>query len=101
MTTDQRGDWSDNVVPFERGNGYADRTPPQDLAAEQSVLGAMLLSKDAIGEVTEVLKGRDFYRPAHEYIYDAVMDLYGSGEPIDAITVAIFETLTYTPPDPT
>lgn len=88
MTTDQRGDWSDNVVPFERGNGYADRTPPQDLAAEQSVLGAMLLSKDAIGEVTEVIKGRDFYRPAHEYIYDAVMDLYGSGEPVDAITVA-------------
>ena len=90
MTTDQQGEWSGNVVPFERsgGGGYADRTPPQDLAAEQSVLGAMLLSKDAIGEVTEVLKGRDFYRPAHEYIYDAVMDLYGSGEPIDAITVA-------------
>ncbi len=87
--SEQRGQWSDNVVPFEqRGNGYADRTPPQDLAAEQSVLGAMLLSKDAIGEVTEVLKGRDFYRPAHEYIFDAVMDLYGAGEPVDAITVA-------------
>jgi len=77
-----------NVVPFERGNGSVDRTPPQDLAAEQSVLGAMLLSKDAIGEVTEVLKGRDFYRLAHEQIYDAVMDLYGRGEPADAITVA-------------
>ena len=77
---------ADNVVQLDRG--YADRTPPQDVPAEQSVLGAMLLSKDAIGEVTEILKGRDFYRPAHEYIYDAVMDQYGRGEPADAITVA-------------
>lgn len=77
---------ADNVVQLDRG--YADRTPPQDVPAEQSVLGAMLLSKDAIGEVTEVLKGRDFYRPAHEYIYDAIMDQYGRGEPADAITVA-------------
>ncbi|WP_040158782.1 replicative DNA helicase [Nigerium massiliense] len=80
---------AENVVAFgEQRGGYADRTPPQDLPAEQSVLGAMLLSKDAIGEVTEILKGRDFYRPAHEYIFDAVMDLYGRGEPADAITVA-------------
>lgn len=82
---------AENVVPFgndARGGGYVDRTPPQDLPAEQSVLGAMLLSKDAIGEVTEIIKGRDFYRLAHEFIYDAVMDLYGRGEPADAITVA-------------
>ena len=65
-----------------------DRTPPQDLAAEQSVLGAMLMSKDAIADVVETLKGADFYRPAHEFIYDAVLDLYGRGEPADAITVA-------------
>lgn len=77
---------AENVVPFDRG--VTDRTPPQDIPAEQSVLGAMLLSKDAIGEVTEVLKGRDFYRLAHEFIFDAVMDLYGRGEPADAITVA-------------
>ena len=89
MSMDQQGSWSDNVVPFERsGGGGSDRTPPQDMPAEQSVLGAMLLSKDAIGEVTEILKGRDFYRPAHEYIYDAIMDQYGRGEPVDAITVA-------------
>lgn len=74
------------VVPFERG--VSDRTPPQDIPAEQSVLGAMLLSKDAIGEVTEILKGRDFYRMAHEFIFDSIMDLYGRGEPADAITVA-------------
>ncbi|WP_206188172.1 replicative DNA helicase [Sanguibacter sp. HDW7] len=64
-----------------------DRTPPQDIAAEQSVLGGMLISKDAIADVVEELKGNDFYRPAHELIYDAIMDLYGRGEPADAITV--------------
>ncbi|WP_246222399.1 replicative DNA helicase [Phytoactinopolyspora limicola] len=63
-------------------------TPPQDIAAEQSVLGAMLLSKDAVADVVEVLRGVDFYRPAHELIYEAVLDLYGRGEPADAVTVA-------------
>ncbi len=64
------------------------RTPPQDLVAEQSVLGGMLLSKDAIADVVEVLRGQDFYRPAHESIYEAVLDLYGRGEPADAVTVS-------------
>ena len=48
----------------------------------------MLLSKDAIADVVEVLRGVDFYRPAHETIYDAIVDLYGRGEPVDPITVA-------------
>ncbi len=65
-----------------------DRTPPQDNSAEQSVLGAMLLSKDAIADVVELLRGTDFYRPAHETIFDAVLDLYGRGEPADAVTVS-------------
>ena len=65
-----------------------DRTPPQDLIAEQSVLGGMLLSKDAIGEVVEIIRQRDFYRPAHELIFDVIIDLYGRGEPADAVTVA-------------
>ncbi|MDQ1286997.1 MAG: replicative helicase [Actinomycetota bacterium] len=64
------------------------RTPPQDLAAEQSVLGGMLLSKDAIADVIEVVRGGDFYRPAHELVFEAVLDLYGRGEPADAVTVA-------------
>src|SRR6187200_2101438 len=64
------------------------RTPPQDLAAEQSVLGGMLLSKDAIADVVEVVRGHDFYRPAHELVYEAVLDLYGRGEPADAVTVS-------------
>jgi replicative DNA helicase len=65
-----------------------DRQPPQDVAAEQSVLGGMLLSKDAIADVVEVLAGPDFYRPAHQVIFDCILDLYGRGEPADAITVA-------------
>lgn len=64
-----------------------DRTPPQDIPAEQSVLGAMMLSKDAIADVVEQLKGVDFYRPAHETVFDVIVDLFSAGEPADAITV--------------
>ncbi|ODR04043.1 replicative DNA helicase [Mycolicibacillus koreensis] len=64
------------------------RQPPQDLTAEQSVLGGMLLSKDAVADVLERLRPGDFYRPAHQNIYDAILDLYGRGEPADAVTVA-------------
>jgi len=64
------------------------RIPPHNLDAEQSVLGAMLESKEAIANVIEVIKGDDFYKPAHTEIYEAIMSLYGQGEPADAITVA-------------
>lgn len=67
--------------------GGFERVPPQDLEAEKSVLGGMLLSKDAIADVVEVLKGQDFYRPAHETVYQAILDLYAKGEPADPITV--------------
>jgi len=77
-------------LPVAQGGPPQDlgRTPPQDVAAEQSVLGGMMLSKDAIADVIEVLRGNDFYRPAHELIYDSILDLYGRGEPADAVTVA-------------
>ncbi|MER5639533.1 replicative DNA helicase [Kitasatospora sp. NPDC002227] len=65
-----------------------ERVPPQDIPAEQSVLGGMLLSKDAIADVVEVLKPIDYYRPAHELIHSAILDLYARGEPADPITVA-------------
>ncbi|CAB4693824.1 MAG: replicative DNA helicase [Actinobacteria bacterium] len=65
-----------------------ERTPPQDLIAEQGVLGGMLLSKESIADVVEIIRERDFYRPAHELIYDAILDLYGRGEPADPVTVA-------------
>jgi replicative DNA helicase len=64
-----------------------ERTPPQDIAAEQSVLGGMLLSKDAIADVVEIVRAGDFYRPAHAIIFEAVLDLYGRGEPADPVMV--------------
>ena len=80
-------DLEDRVLDRTSRDLY-DRTPPQDLAAEQSVLGGMLLSKDAIADVIEELRGQDFYRPAHELVYDSIIDLYGRGEPADAVTVS-------------
>jgi replicative DNA helicase len=67
-----------------------DRMPPQDLDAEQSVLGGMLLSKDAIADVTHDvrLKASDFYKPTHQTIYQTILDVYGKGEPADPITIA-------------
>ena len=70
------------------GPGEFDRTPPQAIEAEQSVLGAMMMSKDAIADVVEILRPGDFYRPAHQLIYDAILDLYARGEPADPITTA-------------
>ncbi|MFD4441233.1 replicative DNA helicase [Nocardia sp. NPDC058519] len=58
------------------------------MAAEQSVLGGMLLSKDAIADVIEVLRPGDFYRPAHQAVYDTILDLYSRGEPADPVTVS-------------
>ncbi|MCA1984432.1 replicative DNA helicase [Nocardioides nematodiphilus] len=85
-------EWGDGPAAFEPGADQRrapnDRTPPQDMAAEQSVLGAMLISKDAIADVSETVRGTDFYRPSHETIFDAIIDLYGRGEPADMITVA-------------
>ncbi len=74
--------------PVAEPGSRGDRTPPQDMAAEQSVLGAMMISKDAIADVAEVVRGTDFYRPSHETIHDAIIDLYGRGEPADMVTVA-------------
>jgi replicative DNA helicase len=74
--------------PAASGVPEFDRTPPQAIEAEQSVLGAMMLSKDAIADVVEVIKPGDFYRPAHQLVYDAILDLYSRGEPADAVTVS-------------
>ncbi|WP_433315259.1 replicative DNA helicase [Micromonospora chersina] len=74
-------------APAQR-DGQFEKTPPQDVAAEQCVLGGMLLSKDAIADVVEILKSNDFYRPVHATIFDAILDIYGRGEPADPITVA-------------
>ena len=65
------------------------RVPPHDLSAEESLLGAMLLSRDAIVAAVEVQLGADdFYKPAHGHVYDAITSLYAQGEPADPVTVA-------------
>jgi replicative DNA helicase len=64
------------------------RVPPHNLQAEESVLGAMLLSKDAIAAAVEVCTTDDFYKPAHGHIFDAVTSLYAVGEPADPVTVS-------------
>ena len=64
------------------------RIPPQNVEAEQSVLGSMLLDKDIIPTITEILKNDDFYREDHKEIFEAIMDLFEKAEPIDLITVS-------------
>ncbi|HAN24663.1 MULTISPECIES: replicative DNA helicase [Microbacterium] len=64
-----------------------ERTPPHDALAEQSTLGGMMLSKDAVADVIETLRGVDFYVPKHELIFDAIHSLYAHGEPTDVVAV--------------
>ncbi len=65
------------------------RVPPQNLDAEESVLGAMMLTPGAIAAVTDVLsaEGHEFYRESHARVYRAALALYAKGEPVDAITL--------------
>jgi replicative DNA helicase len=77
-----------SVEPDDNDRQYG-RVPPQDVEAERSVLGAMLISEQAIASVLETgLVGPDFYRPSHEQIWDAVLDLYTRSEPADMVTVS-------------
>ena len=76
----------DYDAPSPEG-GYQ-RTPPYSLEAEISVLGSMLLSADAIAEVSESVSPADFYRGAHRTMFEAMCDLYDKGEPVDTVTLA-------------
>jgi replicative DNA helicase len=72
-----------------RSSSSRGRVPPHNIDAEESVLGAMLLSRDAIGVVSEMgLNPQDFYRPANRHIFDAIRALYSSASPADTVTVA-------------
>jgi replicative DNA helicase len=66
----------------------ASRVPPHDLQAEESLLGAMMLSAGAIADAAGVVTASDFYKPAHGHVYDAVHTLYAAGQPADSVTVA-------------
>ncbi|MDO7883157.1 replicative DNA helicase [Salinibacterium soli] len=71
----------------DSGPARGDRVPPHDLLAEQSAIGGMLLSKDAVADVIETVRAVDFYIPKHETIFDAILTLYSHGEPTDVIAV--------------
>ena len=77
----------DPPSPRPSGSGSA-RVLPSNLQAEESLLGAMLLSRDAIAVASELLSADDFYKPAHGHIYDAITTLNAAGEPADPVTVA-------------
>ena len=64
-----------------------DRVPPQNIEAEQSVIGAMLIDKNAVALVTEKLMPEDFYRQAHRVIFSAMLTLHSKNEPVDMVTV--------------
>ncbi len=64
-----------------------DRMPPYNEQAEQSILGAMLLDKQAVSDAAELLVGDDFYMPAHKELFLAMMELYRSGHPVDLVTL--------------
>ena len=68
-------------------NELIQRIPPNSLEAEQSVLGSMLLDKEAISIVAEILKEDDFYREVHNEIFQAIVNIYNAGEPVDLITL--------------
>ncbi|KHM52540.1 DNA helicase [Anaerovibrio lipolyticus] len=65
-----------------------DRVPPQNIDAEQAVLGAMLIKKEAIAEVSQILRPEDFYRDAHKIVYEAMLALFNKNEPADIVTVS-------------
>lgn len=79
---------SNDLVTSSNASMEFDHTPPHNLAAEQAVLGSMLLSPDAVGEVASLIRGKDFYHPANELIFNAIVQLFESGKPADALTVA-------------
>ncbi len=89
-------DWPDPSDPSDPGprtgprsrKGFEPRVPPHNIEAEASLLGAMLLSRDAIADALEVVRAEHFYKPSHAHVFDAVCGLYSAGEPADPVTVA-------------
>jgi replicative DNA helicase len=79
---------SSSIIADLDANYQAGPMPPHDLQAEQSVLGGMMLSREAIAEVTEVIDVGDFYRPAHSAIYEAILHLYANGDPTEPIALS-------------
>ena len=78
-----------SIDEYRRRPPDGGRVPPYNLEAEESLLGAMMLSRDALMAAVEArVEARDFYKPAHGHIFEAALSLYSQGEPVDPVTVA-------------
>ena len=65
-----------------------DRIPPQNLEAEQAILGSLMVERDLVPIISEIVERNDFYAPHHATVYDAIVSLYERGEPVDKVSVA-------------
>jgi len=88
VTGEGSGAMVQSLDDARRRSAAVGRVPPHNLEAEESLLGAMLLSKDAIAAAVEVCSADDFYKPAHGHVFDAITSLYSQGEAVDPVTVA-------------
>ena len=71
------------IISLEQG-----KIPPQALDLEEAVLGAMMIDKKGVDDVIDILHSEAFYKPAHQFIYDAIFKLFENSEPIDLVTVS-------------
>ena len=84
MAENKKENFSNSGVKANNAN----RLPPQNIEAEQSILGSLMLSKEAIIKIADLVKPKDFYHPAHETIYETIIDLYENREPIDLLSLS-------------
>ncbi len=78
----------DNLEDSDMPDKLPDKIPPQSIEAEQSLLGCLMLDKDAIIKVVDFLQARDFYKGVHQEIYTAMVDIFSKGEPVDVLSVS-------------
>ncbi|MBI4119039.1 MAG: replicative DNA helicase [Parcubacteria group bacterium] len=80
---------TDLASPFsEKGRISADKLPPQSLEAEESVLGSLLMDKNAVIRVADILRSEDFYKRAHQLVFTAILHLYEKSEPVDVLSLS-------------
>ncbi len=80
-------DGSGKVRSFPASSSVAGKLPPQSLDMEEAVLGALLLEKDALHRIMDVLKPHMFYKDANQALFEVIIELFGNSEPIDILTV--------------
>ena len=76
------------TIKIDKQAAEFDRLPPQNIEAEQSVLGSLMFNKDAIAEISDMLRPEDFYRGTHQSIFETMLELSEKNEPIDLLSVS-------------